>query len=110
MIERLKTIYQWGLGTGLDTYAAFKLQIVNQLAILCVGIAGILVVINIIFHVFYLSMSLPCAPTALSLVFNNLKTFESFEEINEKLENEKAIKISVLIQGEKHLQRTENKM
>ena len=55
-------------------------------------------------------MSLPCAPTALSLVFNNLKTFESFEEINEKLENEKAIKISVLIQGEKHLQRTENKM
>lgn len=50
MIERLKTIYQWGLGTGLNTYAAFKLQIVNQLAILCVGIAGILVVINIIFQ------------------------------------------------------------
>lgn len=50
MLKRLNAIYRLGHEDSLSNYDAFKLQIVNRLAVLCIGIAFILVLINLIFQ------------------------------------------------------------
>lgn len=50
MIEQLNRIYSLGLSQRLGTYDAFKLQIVNRLAVLCIGVAAILISINVAFQ------------------------------------------------------------
>jgi len=49
MIEKLNRIYTLGLSETLGIYDAFKLQIVNRLAVLCIGVAAILISINVAF-------------------------------------------------------------
>ena len=46
----LDKIYRFGLTESLSTYDAFKLQILNRLAVFCLGILAILVTINITFQ------------------------------------------------------------
>lgn len=50
MFKKLSAIYRLGLSDSLSTYDAFKLQIVNRLAVLCLGVALILVFINLVFQ------------------------------------------------------------
>ncbi|WP_462250679.1 sensor histidine kinase [Ekhidna sp.] len=50
MTIKLSKLYTLGLTNTLGTYDAFKLQIVNRLAVLCIGVSLILVTINLIFQ------------------------------------------------------------
>ncbi|MEO9485357.1 MAG: HAMP domain-containing sensor histidine kinase [Ekhidna sp.] len=50
MFKKLSTIYRLGFSDSLSTYDAFKLQIVNRLAVLCIGVALILILINLVFQ------------------------------------------------------------
>lgn len=49
-MKKLSAIYKLGHSDQLSTYDAFKLQIVNRLAVLCMGVALILILTNLIFH------------------------------------------------------------
>ena len=50
MFKKLGSIYKLGHADSLSTYDAFKLQIVNRLAVLCIAVALILIIINLIFE------------------------------------------------------------
>lgn len=49
MLTFLDKIYRFGLTDSLNTYDAFKLQILNRLAVFCIGILLILLTINFSF-------------------------------------------------------------
>lgn len=49
MFKKLSALYRLGHADSLSTYDAFKLQIVNRLAVLCIGITLVLIIINTIF-------------------------------------------------------------
>lgn len=50
MTFKLNNLYTLGLIDTLSSYEAFKLQIVNRLAVLCIGVSLILVCINLAFQ------------------------------------------------------------
>ena len=79
MFNKLSSIYRLGHSDSLSTYDAFKLLIVNRLAVLCIGVALILVFINLIFQN-YVGIAIDIGAAVFFgfpvLLFNKIKKYQ----------------------------------
>lgn len=79
MLKMLSAIYRLGHSELLSTYDAFKLQIVNRLAVLCIGVALILIFINLVFQN-YIGIAIDAAAIVLigvpAILANKFKRYK----------------------------------
>jgi len=61
---KLSKIYTLGITDSMGTYDRFKLQVVNRLAVLCIGVAAILIGINLAYQN-YIGIAIDIAATVL---------------------------------------------
>ena len=80
MFKKLSSIYKLGHSDALSTYDAFKLQIVNRLAVLCIGVTLVLIAINLVFQN-YIGIAIDIGAAVFFgfpvLLFNKLKKYQS---------------------------------
>lgn len=78
-MKKLSSIYKLGHSDQLSTYDAFKLQIVNRLAVLCIGVCLVLIFINLIFQNYVGIVIDVCAAVLFGLpvlLFNKFKKYQ----------------------------------